>query len=100
LDAGITSFFDLAGYWVEDANYIKVRTIGAEYNFGSLLDSRIKNLRLGFTVQNPFNWTNASFDPDASGSGFSTQNGFAGGGFAFGTESAPRIYLTTLRVNL
>lgn len=100
LDAGITSFFDLAGYWVEDANYIKVRTIGAEYNFGSLLDSRIKNLRLGFTVQNPFNWTNASFDPDATGSGFQAQNGFAGGGFAFGTESAPRIYLTTLRVNL
>lgn len=100
LDAGITSFFDLAGYWVEDANYIKVRAIGAEYNFGSVLDSRIKGLRFGLTVQNPFNWASSSFDPDVSGSGFSVQNGFAGGGFGFGTQSAPRIYLATLRVNL
>lgn len=100
LDAGITSFFDLAGFWVEDANYIKVRTIGAEYNFGSLLDNRIKGLRFGVTVQNPFNWASSSFDPDVSGSGFRAQNGFAGGGFGFGTESAPRIYLATLRVNL
>jgi len=100
IDGGITSFFDLAGYWVEDANYIKIRTIGAEYNFGSLLDSRIKNFRVGFTVQNPYNWASSSFDPDVSGSGFQTQNGFAGGGFGFGTQSAPRIYLATLRVNL
>ena len=100
IDGGITSFFDLAGYWVEDANYIKIRTIGAEYNFGSLLDSRIKNFRVGFTVQNPYNWVSSSFDPDISGSGFQTQNGFAGGGFGFGTQSAPRIYLATLRVNL
>ncbi len=99
-DAGITSFFDLAGFWVEDADYIKIRTIGAEYNFGSLLDNRIKNLRLGFTVQNPFNWVSSSFDPDVTGSGIRTQGRFAGGGFAFGTESAPRIYLATLRVNL
>jgi len=62
LDAGITSFFDLAGFWVEDADYIKVRTVGVEYNFGSLLDSRIKNLRLGFTLQNAFNWASSSFD--------------------------------------
>ena len=100
IDGGITSFFDLAGYWVEDANYIKIRTIGAEYNFGSLLDSRIKNFRVGFTVQNPYNWVSSSFDPDISGSGFQTQNGFAGGGFGYGTQSAPRIYLATLRVNL
>lgn len=100
LDAGITSFFDLAGYWVEDANYIKVRTIGAEYNFGNILDNRIKGLRLGFTVQNAFNWVSSSFDPDVTGSGIATQGGFAGGGFGFGTESAPRLYLTTLRVNL
>ncbi len=100
IDGGITSFFDLAGYWVEDANYIKIRTIGAEYNFGSLLDSRIKNFRIGFTVQNPYNWVSSSFDPDISGSGFQTQNGFAGGGFGYGTQSAPRIYLATLRVNL
>ena len=100
IDGGITSFFDLAGYWVEDANYVKVRTIGAEYNFGNLLDSRIKNLRIGFTVQNAFNWVSSSFDPDVTGSGISSQGGFAGGGFGYGTESAPRIYLGSLRVNL
>jgi outer membrane receptor protein involved in Fe transport len=100
IDGGITSFFDLAGYWVEDANYVKVRTIGAEYNFGSFMDSRVKNLRIGFTVQNAFNWVSSSFDPDVTGSGIQSQGGFAGGGFGFGTESAPRIFLGSLRVNL
>jgi outer membrane receptor protein involved in Fe transport len=100
LDAGITSFFDLAGYWVEDANYVKIRTIGAEYNFGSFMDGRVKNLRVGFTVQNAFNSVSSSFDPDVTGSGIQSQGGFAGGGFGFGTESAPRIFLGSLRVNL
>ncbi len=98
LDANL-SFFDLAGFWVEDANYLKIRTIGATYDFGSVWDSRLKSLELGFTVQNPFNFVSSSFDPDVTGAGIADQGGFAGGGFAFGTESAPRIYLGSLRVN-
>lgn len=98
VDQGLT-FFDLAGYWVEDANYLKIRSIGASYTFGSFWDQRIKSLELGFTVQNPLNFVSSSFDPDVTGAGIATQGGFAGGGFAFGTESAPRIYLGSLRVN-
>jgi hypothetical protein len=64
------------------------------------MDGRVKNLRVGFTVQNAFNSVSSSFDPDVTGSGIQSQGGFAGGGFGFGTESAPRIFLGSLRVNL
>jgi outer membrane receptor protein involved in Fe transport len=99
VDAGITSFFDLAGYWVEDANYFKVRNIGAEWNFGNL-GGTIKNLRIGFDVRNPFNYASSTFDPDVTGAGIAAQGGFASGGFGFGIESAPRLFLGTLRLNL
>jgi outer membrane receptor protein involved in Fe transport len=99
IDGGITSFFDLAGYWVEDANYFKVRNIGAEWNFGSI-GSKITNLRIGFDVRNPFNWASSRFDPDVTGAGIAAQGGFASGGFGFGTESAPRLFLFTLRLNI
>ena len=92
IDANL-SFFDLAGYWVEDANYLKIRTIGTTYTFRDVWNSRIDRLEIGFNVQNALNFVSSSFDPDVTGAGIRTQGGFAGGGFAFGTESAPRIYL-------
>ena len=95
---GSLSFFDLASYWVEDSDYIKIRTIGASYNFGDLFSNVfIENIKLTATVRNPFNWTSASFDPEATGAGIGAQGGFSGGGFGFGTESAPRIYSLSIK---
>ena len=95
---GELTFFDLAGSWVEKSDYVKIRNIGASYNFGDFLKGGlIKSLKLTGNVRNPFNWTKASFDPEATGAGIGGQGGFSGGGFGYGTESAPRIYSLTLR---
>lgn len=44
-----------------------------------------------------YNWTAGQFDPETTGLGISAQNDFSSGGFAYGTESAPRTYLVSLR---
>ncbi|MEE1961046.1 TonB-dependent receptor [Allomuricauda taeanensis] len=94
---GTTSPFNYVNYFVFDNDFLKVRNIGASYNFGDIAKPLFTNIRLGVTVTNPFNWTAGNFDPEITGSGISAQNGFASGGFAYGTESAPRTYVATLR---
>jgi len=98
-NGGGLSFFDLASYWVEDTDFIKVRNIGATYSFGNIIKN-VKNVTLGFNVANPFSISNTSFDPESTGAGVRVQNGFAGGGFGYGTESSPRIYTFSLKVKL
>lgn len=96
IDLG-TSPFNYVNYFVFDNDFLKVRNIGASYNFGDIAKPLFSNIRLGVTVTNPFNWTAGTFDPETTGSGISAQNGFASGGFAYGTESAPRTYIASLR---
>ncbi|PTM10707.1 MAG: hypothetical protein DA408_15395 [Bacteroidetes bacterium] len=91
------SFFDLAGVWVEETNFFKVRNIGVSYNV-PLRDSAIKRLTLGFNLRNPIVTGSSSFDPEVTGSGISAQNGFGVGGFGFGTESAPKQFLFNVKV--
>lgn len=94
---GVTSPFNYVNFFVFDNDFLKVRNIGASYNFGDIARPLFSNIRLGVTVTNPFNWTAGQFDPETTGSGISAQNGFASGGFAYGTESAPRTYIASLR---
>ncbi|ALM07950.1 hypothetical protein SB49_09185 [Sediminicola sp. YIK13] len=94
---GATSPFNYVNFFVFDNDFLKVRNIGATYNFGDIAKPLFSNIRLGVTVTNPFNWTAGQFDPETTGSGISAQNGFASGGFAYGTESAPRTYVANLR---
>ncbi|MCG7501672.1 TonB-dependent receptor [Tenacibaculum sp. Mcav3-52] len=98
-NVGGLTFFDLASYWVEDSDFLKIRNIGGTYNFGEISNT-VKDFTLGFNVANPFNFVKSRFDPEASGSGFGAQGGFSGGGFGYGTESAPRIYSLTLKARL
>ncbi len=93
---GTTSPFNYVNFFVFDNYFVKIRNIGANYSFGDKLGI-FDDVTLGFTVTNPFNWTDGNFDPETTGSGVGNQNGFASGGFAYGTESAPRIYMTSLR---
>ena len=92
------SFFDLASYWVEDTKYLKIRNISANYKLGNVYG--FKNATIGFSVLNAFNFVSASFDPDVAGAGISAQSGFAGGGFGFGTESAPRMFIGSIKFSL
>ncbi|WP_127139590.1 TonB-dependent receptor domain-containing protein [Flagellimonas marinaquae] len=94
---GTTSPFNYTNFFVFDNDFLKVRNIGASYNFGDIAKPLFSNIRLGLTATNPFNWTAGNFDPETTGAGIGTQNGFASGGFAYGTESAPRTYVASLR---
>ena len=93
---GTTSPFNYTNLFAFDNDFFKVRNIGASYDFGDKLKI-FENVRLGFTVTNPFNFTDSFFDPEITGSGVGNQNGFASGGFAYGTESAPRTFIGSLR---
>jgi len=94
---GVVSPFNYTNFFVFDNDFLKVRNIGASYSFGDIAKPLFSNIRLGVTVTNPFNWTAGNFDPETTGAGIGAQNGFASGGFAYGTESAPRTYVASLR---
>ena len=94
---GTTTPFNYTNFFVFDNDFLKVRTIGASYNFGDIAPGLFSNIRFGITVTNPFNFTAGNFDPETTGSGIAAQNGFASGGFAYGTESPPRIFMSSLK---
>jgi len=94
---GTTTPFNYVNFFVFDNDFLKVRTIGTSYSFGDIAKGLFSNIRLGLTVTNPFNFTAGDFDPETTGSGISAQNGFASGGFAYGTESPPRIFMSSLK---
>ncbi len=97
--AGEYSFFDLAGAFVEDTDYLKVRNISLNYRLPqSVLPSTVRSVRLGFGAQNPFNFVESSFDPEVTGS--ETAAGTVGGVFGYRTVSPPRQYTFTLNVGL
>jgi len=93
---GQTSPFNYVNFVVFDSDFFKIRNLGASYSFGELIKP-FSNVTFGLAVTNPFNWTAGNFDPETTGSGIGAQNGFASGGFAYGTESNPRVYLTSLK---
>jgi len=99
-NAAGTSFFDLAGVWVEDADFFKVRNIGLSYNFDTANIPALSRLQLGVNLRNPIVRSSASFDPEITGSGIAEQGGFAVGGFGFGTESAPKQVIFSLKIGL
>lgn len=104
------SFFDLAGVWVEKADYLKIRNIAISYSLPSALFGKvIKNASIGFSAINPFNFVSGdTIDPELTGAGAPgalpgtntpAQQVVTVGGFNFGTFSAPRQFIGTLRFN-
>lgn len=104
------SFFNLASVWVEKADYLKIRNIAISYSLPSnLFGKAIKNASIGFSAINPFNFVSGdTVDPELTGSGAPgalpgtntpAQQVVTVGGFNFGTFSAPRQFIGTLRFN-
>ncbi len=92
------SFFDLAGVWVEDTDFFKVRNIALSYRVPERFYGNVfKGMEIGFNAINPLNFVSSNFDPEVTGAGARSQNTVTVGGFGFGTESAPRQFLGTLR---
>lgn len=61
----------VSSYYVEDASFIRLKTISLAYNFSEKLlrNIKFKGLKLYFNVDNAYVWTNYSgMDPDVSSS--------------------------------
>ena len=102
LDQG--TFFDLAGVWVEDTDFLKVRLISLSYDVPArwFQNPVVRTLRVGARVVNPFNVVASSFDPEVTGDNGQSgtggvQNGVNLGVFGYGTESPPRQFLFSLK---
>ena len=102
------TFFDLAGVWVEDTDFIKVRLISLGYTIPEKYyrNKLIKRIDVGVKVVNPFNFVKSSFDPEITGdnglsnrSELTQQDALNLGVFGFGTESPPRQFLFDLKLN-
>jgi TonB-dependent starch-binding outer membrane protein SusC len=106
-----TNFFNLAQVWVENADYTKIRNITLSYSLPSkLFNNKVKNASISFSAINPLNFVKTDYvDPEVTGSGAPatlpgtntpTQQAVTVGGFVYGTFSAPRQFVGTLRFSL
>lgn len=92
-------FTRFGALWVEDNDFFKVRNISAFYRVPeSMYGNVFKGIELGFNAINPFNFVESTFDPEITGAGARGQGRVTVGGFGYGTESAPRQFLGTLRL--
>lgn len=85
-------------YFTYKSDFMKIRNIGASYSFGDKIKP-FKDIRIGFSVSNPFSWTAHNFDPELTSYGISRQNGINSGGIVFGELSAPITYLSNIKFN-
>jgi hypothetical protein len=93
------TFFQLAGAFVEDTDYLKVRNISLNYRVPeSILPSSLRSVQVGASVKNPFNFVESTFDPEVNGA--ENAQGTVGGAFGFGTVSPPRQYVFSLNVGI
>ncbi len=105
---GQAGFFDLAGVWVEDTDFLKVRLISLRYTLPEkwYQNPLIERIKVGFRVLNPFNFHESSFDPEITGDNglnnrqnLTVQSGLNLGVFGFGTESPPRQFVFDLKID-
>ncbi len=96
------SFFDLAGIWVEDATYTKIRLISLNYDLpAEWYDGIVRKVSLGAMAINPFNFVANDVDPEVSGAGIGGQGAteVGVGGFVYGTESQPRQFIGSIKID-
>lgn len=96
------SFFDLAGLWVEDASYMKIRLISLDYTLPQeWTEGLVRRITLTGTAVNPFNFVANNVDPEVTGAGIGGQGvtEIGVGGFVYGTESQPRQFLGSIKID-
>lgn len=98
---GTGNWLNFTDQFVEETNFLKVRTMGLSYNLPqTLVENFARSMSLSFTVLNPLNFASSSFDPEATQvGGAQGQNGATTGGIAYGAESAPRQFVGAIRIN-
>ena len=96
---GNPNWLDISNYFVQDTDFLKVRLISLSYRIPNrFYAGRARDITVGFSVQNPFNFVNSTFDPEAQASGAESQGGPESSGVSYGIDSAPRIFMGTFNV--
>lgn len=91
------AWLDFTNFFVEKANFLKIRNIGLNYAIKP--KKFLKEINIGFNVYNPLSFTSSSVDPEAALSGARSQGAVATGGLNYSTYSTPRQYVGTIKVN-
>jgi hypothetical protein len=92
------SWLNFTNFFVEKADFIKIRNIGLDYSF-QFPKFVIHDLDLAFNIYNPFSWTSSSVDREAVLSGARTQGAVATGGLSYSSYSLPRQYVLTAKMS-
>jgi outer membrane receptor protein involved in Fe transport len=91
-------WLNMMNVFVVNTDFVALRHFTADYRVAErFLPPRTRDMRVGFSITNPYVWTTSSFDPETALSGSSEQGGPAVGGFNYSTEIRPRTYMITLR---
>src|SRR5439155_6708687 len=81
-------WLQVSNCFIENTDYMILRHLTADYRVtGRFLPPGARDLRIGFSVTNPFEWAASSFDPEVDLSGATEQGGAAVGGFNYSTDS-------------
>ncbi len=90
-------WLDVFDRFVEKTDYVKMRTLSADYRLPeSLVPRGASSARIAFAITNPWAWSASSFDPEVDLSGAIGQGSAAVGGFNYSTDSSARSFLLTL----
>ena len=92
-----TNWTNVTNYFVYNADFLKIRQIGADYVFRRPVQF-VESLTLGLSVTNPFAFTSCPVDPEATVSTTLSQGAVATGGFNYATYSAPRQFMGSVRI--
>ena len=85
--------------FIEKTDFVALRHLSVDYRVTDqrFLPPGTKDMRIAFSVTNPFEWAASDFDPQVDLSSAMTQGGAAVGGINYSTDSAPRTFLLTFR---
>jgi hypothetical protein len=91
-------WLNMMNVFVENTDFVALRHVTADYRVAErFLPPRTRDMRVGFSISNPYVWTTSTFDPETALSGANEQGGPAVGGFNYSTEIRPRTDMITLR---
>lgn len=91
-------WLDFTNYFVEKANFLKIRNMGANYTL-PLSKWQATNLMLAFNVYNPLSFTSSAVDPEASLSCSRQQGAVTTSGINYATFSHPRQFIFTIKLD-
>jgi len=98
---GATNWLNYSQLFVDKSDFIKIRTIGLVYVFDKKITGKyIKQMSIGATAVNPFNFAASTADSEATMPGGAQGQGSATtGGLTYAAYSVPRQFIGTIKLN-